>query len=93
MIGRGAALLEDLDIATAPLRDGHEHLKEIVAGYVARATASHQYSARLKHVDRQPIQAVIRPQGVVDRRAAAGELGRIKNDVAEAVRVSGWMGG
>ena len=82
MIGSGRAHFQNLDVAFRLLGHADEHVQKILAGDVPRATARHQDSARRKHVDRQPIQPVVRPQGVVDAAAAAGEFRRIGHHAA-----------
>ena len=53
---------------------------EVVAGHGARAGARHENAAGLQEADRDAIDAMVGPQGVVDRRSAAGELGRIEHN-------------
>ena len=48
VIGRRAALFEDLQIAAGTLGDAGEHVEEVFALDVARATACHHDSTRLE---------------------------------------------
>ena len=58
-------------------------IEEVLAGDVAGATARDQDSARREQLDGQPVQPMVRPQGLVHRAAAAGELGRIEHHGVE----------
>ena len=47
MIGRSAALVEDLDFAAGLLGDADEHVEEVLAGDVAGTTACDENAAGL----------------------------------------------
>ena len=53
VVGRGAALVEDLDLAAGLLGDADEHVEEILAGDVAGTTARDQDAAGLQAARRR----------------------------------------
>src|SRR5687767_13279399 len=61
MIGGRTALFEDLDIAAGPLSNTGQHRHEILARNTSRAAAGDEDAAWLQQIDRDAIDAMIRP--------------------------------
>src|SRR5688500_3258482 len=83
MVGRGAALLQHLNVALRLHRDAQQHRLKVLARHAPGATACDENASWLQQLDRELVQPMVRPQRVIDLPLAAGKLGRIEDDRAE----------
>ena len=75
-------------VQTGPLRHARDHVDEILAGDVTRATASHQNAVRFEQADRLAIKPMIGHERRLDAVAFASELRRVEHDHAEPLALA-----